>query len=387
MPKTNRTKKQHYIAQGIIREFFDSSKIYEKNLHNGKIYKSSIDDTMCMSNSYEFPFFDDNFLEDLFAKSIDCDSSVLIIKLKKLLEEENYIDAKNMIFKNIRMFLINYYKSITSLIHMSKEISKKDNSSIVRMINTIFNMPYIDRLSELLCTGYDFSIIKSNDGNFVLSDQYISTCSLKFIGRFINMSNREIGLKNTIVLIPISKDYYGIFINGQFPNNFSIKTSSINELNECQTQIINNIIFNNSYEKCISLNEREMLNLERKNPSNGDLMAFAKFESGDSAAFKIKQEVFFDEEGYEMYKYFESYEWSNKKYKKCGVNSLCPCGSNRKYKKCCRNKVENCERILNIMHYQKDNLFINKKLGCEEPVQLSNYEHSELQKKFEFLTK
>ena len=64
-----------------------------------------------------------------------------------------------------------------------------------------------------------------------------------------------------------------------------------------------------------------------------------------------------------------------------------PCGSNRKYKKCCRNKVENCERILNIMHYQKDNLFINKKLGCEEPVQLSNYEHSELQKKFEFLTK
>lgn len=387
MPKTNRTKKQHYIAQGIIREFFDSSKIYEKNLHNGKIYKSSIDDTMCMSNSYEFPLFDDNFLEDLFAKSIDCDSSVLIIKLKKLLEEENYIDAKNMIFKNIRMFLINYYKSITSMIHMSKEISKKDNSSIVRMVNTIFNMPYIDRLSELLCTGYDFSIIKSNDGNFVLSDQYISTCSLKFIGRFINMSNREIGLKNTIVLIPISKDYYGIFINGQFPNNFSIKTSSINELNECQTQIINNIIFNNSYEKCISLNEKEMLNLERKNPSNGDLMAFAKFKSGDSAAFKIKQEVFFDEEGYEMYKYFESYEWSNKKYKKCCVNSLCPCGSNRKYKKCCRNKVENCERILNIMHYQKDNLFINKKLGCEEPVQLSNYEHSELQKKFEFLTK
>ena len=146
------------------------------------------------------------------------------------------------------MFLINYYKSITSMIHMSKEISKKDNSSIVRMVNTIFNMPYIDRLSELLCTGYDFSIIKSNDGNFVLSDQYISTCSLKFIGRFINMSNREIGLKNTIVLIPISKDYYGIFINGQFPNNFSIKTSSINELNEYQTQIINNIIFNNSYE-------------------------------------------------------------------------------------------------------------------------------------------
>ena len=69
------------------------------------------------------------------------------------------------------------------------------------------------------------------------------------------------------------------------------------------------------------------------------------------------------------------------------MNSLCPCGSNKKYKKCCRNKVENCERILNIMHSQQDSLFINKKLGCEEPVQLSNYENSELHKKFEFLTR
>lgn len=387
MPKTNRTKKQHYIAQGVIREFFDSSNIYEKNLHNGRIYKGSVSNTMCMSNSYEFPLFVDNFLEDLFAKSIDSDSTVLIIKLKKLLDEGKYIDAQNMIFKSIRMFLINYYKTVASLIHMSKEMSKKDNSSIARMVNTIFNMPYIDRLSEILCTGYDFSIIKSNDGNFVLSDQYLSTCSLKFIGRFINMSNREIGLKNTIVLIPISKDYYGIFINGQLPNNFSIKISSINKLDESQTRIINNIIFNNSYEKCISLNEKEILNLEKKDFSNGDLMTFAKFKSGGSAAFKMKQEVYFNDEGYEMYKYFESYEWTSEKYKKCAVNGLCPCGSNIKYKKCCKNKVDDCKRMLNIMHFQQDNLFINKKLGCEEPVQLSNYEYSELQKKFEFLTK
>lgn len=64
-----------------------------------------------------------------------------------------------------------------------------------------------------------------------------------------------------------------------------------------------------------------------------------------------------------------------------------PCGSNKKYKKCCRNKVQNCERILNIMHFQNDSLFINKELGCEEPIQLSNYEYLELKKKFEFLHK
>ena len=387
MAKTNRTKKQHYIAQGIIREIFNSNNIYDKNLHNGKIYKASVNNTMCMSNSYEFPLLDDNFLEDLFARSIDPDSSQLINKLKKLLDDEKYMDAKNMIFKNIRMFLINYYKSVTSMIHMSKEISKKDDSSIVRMINKIFNMPYIDRISDLLCTCYDFAIIKSNDSNFVLSDQYISTCSLKFMGRFVNLSNREIGLKNTVVLLPISKDYYGIFINGQLPNDFDITLNRINILTENQTKMINTIIFNNSYDKCISFNEKELIVLKKDNSTFGDSMIIARFDSGNSAAFKIKQEVFFTKEEYEMYQYFEKYEWANKEFKKCGVNNLCPCGSNKKYKKCCRDKVERCIRILNLMHFQQDELLINKKLGFEDPVQLSNCEHAELQRKFEFLKK
>ena len=30
MPKNPRTKKQHYIAQGIIKAFFDSDSVYEK---------------------------------------------------------------------------------------------------------------------------------------------------------------------------------------------------------------------------------------------------------------------------------------------------------------------------------------------------------------------
>ncbi len=387
MAKTNRTKKQHYIAQGIIREIFNSNNIYEKNLHNGKIYKGSVNNTMCMSNSYEFPLLDDNFLEDLFARSIDPYSSQLINKLKKLLDDEKYMDAKNMIFKNIRMFLINYYKSVTSMIHMSKEISKKDDSSIVRMINKIFNMPYIDRISDLLCTCYDFAIIKSNNSNFVLSDQYISTCSLKFMGRFVNLSNREIGLKNTVVLLPISKDYYGVFINGELPSDFNIDLNSMNNLTENQTKTINSIIFNNSYDKCISLNEEDLLVLKKENSTCGDSMAIAKFSSGNSAAFKIKQEVFFTKDEYDLYQYFEKYEWADKKFKECGVNQLCPCGSNKKYKKCCRDKVERCSRIIHIMHFQQDELLINKKLEFEDPVQLSNYEHSELQKKFEFLKK
>ena len=37
MTEIKRTKKQHYIAQGIIKAFFDSNSIYEKNNHNFNI--------------------------------------------------------------------------------------------------------------------------------------------------------------------------------------------------------------------------------------------------------------------------------------------------------------------------------------------------------------
>ena len=38
-----------------------------------------------------------------------------------------------------------------------------------------------------------------------------------------------------------------------------------------------------------------------------------------------------------------------------------------------------------MIHYQQDDLLINKKNGIEKSVQLSNYENKELQNKFKFL--
>lgn len=382
MKKASRTKKQHYIAQGIIKAFFDSSNVYEKNIHNGKVYQTSVNNTMCMSDSYEFLLFDDNFLEDLFAKSIDEDSSKLIKNLKLLLNQNKYIEAKTMIYKNIRIYLIDYYKSVTSLIHMSTDLSKADQNSIARMINRIFNITYIDRISEILCTGYEFTIIKSKNGEFALSDQFISTCALKFNGRFINLSNREIGLKDTIVLIPISKNYYGRFINGSFPNDFKISMDSINELDKNQIEKINKVIFNNSYEKCISLSKKNLTELKKENSTFGDSMASAVFANGISNSYKIKQEVFFTDKEYEMYEYYNSVEWATEKFKNCKVNDLCPCGSNKKFKKCCKEKIDRCKQILHIIHYQQEDLLINKKLGFEDPVQLPNYKNLEIQKLF-----
>lgn len=232
---------------------------------------------MCMNNAYELTFLKDNFLEDLFAGSIDVDSSNLINKLKELLEECKYEEAKNYIYKGIRIFLINYYKSITSLIHLSDDLSKKDQSSIVRTIEKIFDMNYIDRIAEILCSKYDLYFITSINGNFLLSDQFISTCSLKFNGRFINISNREIGLKDTMVLLPISKKYYVLFINGNLPNILNLSNGKVNVLSSEAEEKINDIIYNNSYEKCISI-RKDILEITKKHNSTfGDSMASVCF--------------------------------------------------------------------------------------------------------------
>ena len=118
MPKTKRTKKQHYIAQGVIKAFFDSSNIYEKNVHSGKTYKTSVNNTMCMSDSYEFPLFDDNYLENLFATSIDEDSSKLIKELKELAEKEG-------ILSNIEVTEISKFPDVLTIKNNQDEDSIK----------------------------------------------------------------------------------------------------------------------------------------------------------------------------------------------------------------------------------------------------------------------
>lgn len=383
MKKHNRTKKQHYIAQGIIKIFFNKDDIYEKNIRLNKTYKVSIKDTMCMNNSYELPCLKDNFLEDLFAQTVDVDSCNVIRKIITLLDADDIDFALKKITKYIRIFLINYYKSITSLIHFSNDVTKKDESSILRMINKIFDVNYINRISEILNTGYDCYIIRTDSQGFYLSDQYMSSCSLKFKGRYANISNREIGLKDTVILFPLSKKYYILFINGLMPKQLNIKMNIINILNKEQVLKINNIIYNNSYEKCLSNNKKSLEEAKKTNSSLGDSIASIGYKSGESNTFKIKQEIFFDVSEYKLYEYYNSLDWASKKFKKCTVNSKCPCGSNIKYKKCCKSKNDRCNYIFNKMHNNQKDLIINYELGLEDPIVLPKFIGDDMKKTFD----
>ena len=59
----NRTKKQHYIAQCLLRIFVDGNDIYETITTTNRTYETSFENSMCRKDSYESNFFGDNHLE------------------------------------------------------------------------------------------------------------------------------------------------------------------------------------------------------------------------------------------------------------------------------------------------------------------------------------
>ena len=260
----SRTKKQHYIAQCLLKIFVDNEDIYECRIHPKKIYKTSFENSMCQNNSYEFFLLKDNFLEDFFAKNIDGDTAKLNREIIYLLNKNDckIEEVYKLFFSGIHLYLVNY-KSITSLIRLGKDNSKTDNTSIFQMLSRILNKNYIKRLAYILNKGYKFSIIKAINGDFIMCDQYIATCSMKYKGRFTNISSRDIGVRDTIILFPINCYYYIIFFSDDV-DGFELKEEVINVLNSEQVTKINEIIYNNAYQKVVSRINTNMNTLEKK---------------------------------------------------------------------------------------------------------------------------
>ena len=376
----NRTKKQHYIAQCLLKIFVDNEDIYECRIHPKKIYKTSFENSMCQNNSYEFFLLKDNFLEDFFAKNIDGDTAKLNREIIYLLNKNGckIEEVYKLFFSGIHLYLVNYYKSITSLIRLGKDNSKTDNTSIFQMLSRILNKNYIKRLAYILNKGYKFSIIKAINGDFIMCDQYIATCSMKYKGRFTNISSRDIGVRDTIILFPINCYYYIIFYSDDV-DGFELKEEVINVLNSEQVTKINEIIYNNAYEKVVSRINTNMNTLEKKYSSYGDITTSMVYSNGQVISYKIKNEVFLTQDQYDLCNYYESMSWASKDYRNTKVNEKCPCGSGKKYKKCCKTKVDRCFSIFNNAQ-QNHNILINDKLGVEEPVLMPQSKNIEMKK-------
>jgi hypothetical protein len=363
-----RTKKQHYISQSIMKTFFENSKVKEYNLKTYNNYNSSIENSMCCSDIYESDYYDDNKLENAFSALYDGKFAFILTNIKDYLNRGLVNDANLLIKKNFYYYTVSYYKSLASLIRLSKLETEEleRNNSTKKMFDLITNVKYMNRLSLILEKCYKIYIIKSCSSNYILCDQFIATASSLFNCMFLNISNRDIGVKGSIIFLPISKDYYALLLDKDMTIDFSI--DKINELSEDQTQKINNIIYNNATEKIIGVRNFQY-NFENTN-SFGDERCYVGYANSSSRAWKKKKEIFYFEQQQHIYDTFQKFEWVD--YRKLGRNDLCHCGSGKKYKKCCMEIDKRCNTIMqNIKNKTiNDNCLIDNRLGLEEIIKL-----------------
>lgn len=337
---------QHYIPQCILANFSnDKGQVYEALVDKKKVYLTNYRNSMSERYTYEHSMIEVNSLEKYFGRIESYIGPVIknIIDAIEQYEEAkyNFADIQHLIERYMREFIIFYYRSGALLQEFSFERKKKEDR-VLLLLGKLRNSQYIKELSKTIINYYEFAIIKSSDNNFILSDQYISTAALEIKNRFSNVTNRQIGFKNTIILIPISSKYYAIYYNGNIPDY--INKNCVNELSQEQIDEINDVIINNSYVKCVGYNkstlDKALIKFKYRSPS----AVYAEFNSGAIIGATLKKEVFFYERDKKVWEFFTSAIWI--KYKNLGRNDRCLCGSGKKFKKCCIEYYKGARRIM-----------------------------------------
>lgn len=354
------TKKQHYVSQGILKHFADQQKkIYELFIDKSIVTKKSIVDTMSQNYVYEHSKIEKNSIEDLFAK-FESKAFPLIDSLITEIEEycrdgDNIIPFKDKIDSIIPYVLLFYFRSGALLREYSMDAENPKEVRVERMLLNIMDVGYIRGLRNTICNCYKCAIICDEEEKLLLSDQYVSTVALKYKNRFSNASNRQIGMKDTMILIPLSSKFYIVFFYGRCP--VYIKENKFVKLDEKEVQEINDVIYQNSYVKCVGKTEDELervknVHFETFSPTK----CIMKYSDGSIQDRIIKREVFFYEEDKDMnahsFDYMSTYKTSIEG--KIGRNDKCVCGSGKKYKKCCISKYEKAARILQDIYNQKN---------------------------------
>ncbi len=338
------TKNQHYVPQSLLRYFTNSDeKLFEVLLREKKIYPTNTTNSMCETFTYEHEKLPVNTIEKYLA-NIEGEVATQAKDLIQVIEEikEGKTDmpsAKVIVEKTLRNFLLFYYRSGALLTEYS---SFKKEDRIPLMSDKILNNEYLDGLAGVVKDFYSFAIIESSN-DFLISDQFVSTSALRIKTQFFELSNRHIGLNETLILIPISARFYIAYWNTK--NDFFLKADIINILNEDETKQINNTIINNSYVKCVGMKreriEEALLAFKASSPTQ-------VFAGGNPSGFSMgsikKKEVFFYEDERKAWELLEF--MTIMFYKGLGRNDSCKCGSGKKFKRC---HLDAYNRIQEIM--------------------------------------
>ncbi len=298
---------------------------------------------MCEIFTYEHEKLPVNTIEKYLSK-IEGEVATQVKDLIQVIEEikENKADiptAKLIVEETLHNFLLFYYRSGALLTEFS---SLKKEEKIPLMSDKILNHDYLDKLAGVVKDFYNFAIIESSN-DFLISDQFVSTSALRIKTQFFDLSNRHIGLNETLILIPISARYYVVYWSTK--KDFWLKADTINLLNEEEIKQINNTIINNSYVKCAGMKPERIEDV---------LFAFKEssptqiFTGGNPSGFFMgsikKKEVFFYEDERTAWELLEF--MTIMFYKDLGRNEVCKCGSGKKFKRCHLNAYNRIQEIM-----------------------------------------
>ena len=267
MDKKQITKKQHYISQGLLRLFSnDGIHLYECMIPQQKVYRTKISDAMEENYTYEHPLLEDNALENAFA-SIEGEFIPQIVALERnvLASLKFTNEVYSQITSLLEIFLLFYYRSGAVLSEFSygiNDLETKKQRRVRRLLEVVTTRSYLKELANSIRKGYKCALLYSSTGQFVISDQYIATVALAYKNHFFDTTNRAIGMKETMILLPLSRSLYFAFFNGNAPNY--IIQNQICELNDSETYQINKLIFHNSFKKCAGPNSELLCSLQKE---------------------------------------------------------------------------------------------------------------------------
>jgi len=170
---------QHYIPQCILSNFSnEKEQVYEGLVMEKRSYLTNIKNSMAERYTYEHSFIEVNTLEKFFSRIENYIGPSFRKIIEKLNDDGNDIKELNKIInKYIREYLIFYYRSGALLYEFGHD-HKTPEDRVLLMLKKLVNSEYIYKLSETILKYYSFCIIKSNEGYFVVSDQFISTAAL-----------------------------------------------------------------------------------------------------------------------------------------------------------------------------------------------------------------
>jgi hypothetical protein len=366
---------QHYVPRSILKFFKESDEVFNKKkkrifhvLHTkGTVYPSTIDQIMSGEYFYEHPDFALNKIEGHLQRFEDWYSRIHGNLVSLVSEYEEGRAKFSKVLAQVRTAtepMVRMHLRSGAMMYELKfwHEAKRSLDSLHGMLSRFQNRNYTHEFANALNNFHQFCVLKSANKNFVISDQYLATASLSFKGRFINSTNRTIGLKDVIVLLPISKSYYLCFYNGAKPD--FIRPNQLRFLSQEQTDSVNRVIMNNSYVQTAGPNSDVLTRIIK---DFNEVWPTSIYYGGSSVrgGAELRKEVFYYERDQEIYE-FADFPHEYSRYLGVLKNDPCPCTSGEIYSNCCRFKVRAFNKFMETVKAQSSNPNYNPYLisGC-----------------------